>query len=236
MVHGLPGSGRDFRYLSPYLPKLRRLRIDMPGFGETPRRGQRTWSVEQRAAFLLHVLDALEIERVHVLGHSFGGVLVTALAAAAPQRIQSVSLLASPGPRPHQGYTRSRVRLVARVLSIPGATRILKTQLRKGFIAAGFPRSTPYAQLISTVFDAAAIDFDVHGARLAQLTVPTLVAYAEDDKLVETAIGVANEGRVPDSRGLRLLTGGHNLQKTRAQELGDAIRELVHASDQGASV
>jgi len=33
-VHGIPGSGRDFRYLAPQLlPARRVVRVDLPGFG-----------------------------------------------------------------------------------------------------------------------------------------------------------------------------------------------------------
>jgi pimeloyl-ACP methyl ester carboxylesterase len=37
-IHGIPGSSRDFRWLTPVLvPHLRVLRIDLPGFGKTQR-------------------------------------------------------------------------------------------------------------------------------------------------------------------------------------------------------
>ena len=37
-LHGAPGSVRDWRWLGPLLePRIRLVRVDMPGYGDTPR-------------------------------------------------------------------------------------------------------------------------------------------------------------------------------------------------------
>ncbi|MER3432896.1 MAG: alpha/beta hydrolase [Leptolyngbya sp. ERB_1_1] len=49
------------------------------------------------AAFLVEFLDALDLEQVHIVGHSFGGGIAITIAALFPERVKSLSLLGSTG-------------------------------------------------------------------------------------------------------------------------------------------
>jgi pimeloyl-ACP methyl ester carboxylesterase len=55
---------------------------------------------------------------------------------------------------------------------------------------------------------------------------PTVLAYSRDDHLIETAVSEELARAIPSARVLAFDEGGHNIQKTRAAELGEAIREL----------
>lgn len=223
LVHGLPGSARDWRHLSPRLEGVRRIRVDLPGFGGTSRLGRRAWTVAQRARLLADLLDVLRLDRVVVAGHSMGGPIATALAGLAPGRVAGLALLASPGLTPHRLFVRSRVVRLSRLLRVPGLGRVLAPPLRWGFVRAGFPRSTSTGEMISSAVDAGMLDFADHAARLRALRLPTLVAWAEDDRLVEAAIGETMAEILPPGPRLVWPTGGHNIQKTRADELGPAL-------------
>jgi len=50
-------------------------------------------TVERLARDALGLLDALHIERAHLVGHSLGGVIVQQLALLAPERVASLALL-----------------------------------------------------------------------------------------------------------------------------------------------
>lgn len=52
---------------------------------------------ETYANFLLSFLDALEIDQVHLAGHSLGGGIAIALAAIAPEKVKSIVLIDSTG-------------------------------------------------------------------------------------------------------------------------------------------
>lgn len=227
LVHGLPGSVRDFRHLVPHLDGVRAVRVDLPGFGDTPRGRHTVWPPELRARALLELMDHLDVERAMLVGHSMGGPVVVAAADLAPERIAAVGLVASPGPTPHGSYERLRVRTVGRLLRIPGSDALLRPILRRAFVAAGFSRKLPPSALTSTMRDAASVDFGVHAARLGRLSVPTLVAWANDDALVEPEQAEAIAGLVPDGPRLHWAEGGHNVQKTRAAVLGPAIVALA---------
>jgi pimeloyl-ACP methyl ester carboxylesterase len=56
---------------------------------------------------------------------------------------------------------------------------------------------------------------------------PALVAYARDDHMIETEVAEDLAAAIPGARVLAFDDGGHNIQKTRAVELGAAIRALT---------
>lgn len=88
LVHGAPGSARDFRWLTPALHGLRVVRVELPGFGGTPLSTQPSVAVTDRARFVLEVADALGLSTAALLGHSLGGVVAVAAASLAPERVR----------------------------------------------------------------------------------------------------------------------------------------------------
>jgi pimeloyl-ACP methyl ester carboxylesterase len=56
---------------------------------------------------------------------------------------------------------------------------------------------------------------------------PTLVAWAMDDPVISMATFRALADAVPPGPRLEFVDGGHNVQKTHAQEIARAIGELA---------
>ncbi len=91
-VHGVTGYGGRWRAVAERgLPERRWLAVDLRGHGRST--WDAPWTAEQHVADLLETLDAEGIERCDVLGHSFGGLLATHLAASAPSRVGRIALL-----------------------------------------------------------------------------------------------------------------------------------------------
>ena len=227
-LHGVPGSHRDFRWLAPTLePDLRVVRPDLPGFGETP------WNIfparhpRDRAGLLVPLLDALEIDRCVLLGHSLGGALALEAAVAAPDRVAGLALVASSGLRPHRGYRRFRPVLWSRALDVPLLGALLRPVLRRAFTVMGFPRSTPTPALVHTMYCFGALDFASSSAAVQALTAPTLVAWTGDDPLIEPDVFRELAEAAPSGPRLSFARGGHNPQKTQAIELGEALVPFV---------
>jgi len=225
MVHGLPGSNRDFRWLSPCLEAdLRVVRLDMPGFGGTAERTGRGHRLSHQVTFVREVLDALEIDRCVVLGHSYGGGVAAQLAATDPDRVMGLALLSSVGLRRHRGLRNSRgLRTISAVLRVPLLRRALLPRLRDGFQKNGFPGSLPESEMVVTMHRIARPHIAPHRRNVRRLVVPTLTAWALDDRLIEHEVSAELGTACP--RGPRLVfdTGGHNVQKTRAVEIGEAL-------------
>lgn len=90
-LHGVTGHGARWRVLAEHLPELRLLGPDLRGHGRSP--WTPPWGFEQHVADVLGVLDHLGLDRVPVIGHSFGGAIAVHLAHAAPDRVDGLVLL-----------------------------------------------------------------------------------------------------------------------------------------------
>ncbi len=223
-LHGLPGSARDWRWLAPAMPGVRFIRLEQPAFGGTPRSTEPDPSLAARARFVRAVIEALRLDDVTVLGHSMGGPLALAVAASAPSRVRGLALFASVGVRPHRMLRKlGRHPDLPRVLDAPLVGRALMPPLRRGFARAGFPLTTPDAAIQQSMRIVSRLSFSEVRAAVAGVRCPTLLAWALDDPLVEEAIGLELSAALPDGPRLAFDTGGHNVQKSRAIELGEAL-------------
>lgn len=103
LVHGSgPGvtAWANWRTVMPELSKHRRvIAPDMVGFGFTQRPQGIHYGIESWVAHLIGILDALELDRVDLVGNSFGGALSLAFAIRFPHRVRRLVLMGSAGVR-----------------------------------------------------------------------------------------------------------------------------------------
>lgn len=224
-VHGLPGSVRDYRWLGAALePRLRLVRLDLPASGETPLATEPSPRARDRAEVIVRALDALDIGQATVLGHSMGGAVALAAAANWPDRFSHLVLLASVGTRPHRGYQRiPSPRAFGRLLAAPAVGHLLLPVYRRAMRAVGFPGSYSRAELSHMNRCIAALSFADNREAAARLAAPTMVAWADDDPMVEPEVSRALADAVPAGPRLGFATGGHNIQKSRAIEIAEAL-------------
>jgi pimeloyl-ACP methyl ester carboxylesterase len=142
-VHGNPGSADDWEALVAAAggAGVRAVALDLPDFGETLAPSDFDHSVPGYAAFLGQALEALGIERVHLVIHDFGGPIGLAWAAACPDSLASVTLIDTgilPGYRWHS---------LARIWRTPVLGEIFQaTATRPAFrwlVNRGEPRGLP---------------------------------------------------------------------------------------------
>lgn len=222
-IHGLPGSVRDWRWLGSALDgRVRLVRIDMPGFGGTPLSTSPSAKLADRADFVASVVDALELDRPLVLGHSMGGPVATSLAVRRPDALRALGLLASVAHRPHQMIRGVPRGALAATFRLPGVSRLFAGPLERAYEGFGFRHTTPVGRH-HALQCVGALRFPEHAANLAAVRVPTLVAWTEDDPLVEKAVSEELYWRVATGPRVRFPDGGHNLQKSRAVELADTL-------------
>lgn len=100
LVHGNVSSGVFFKRLMASLPAdVHAVAPDLRGYGQThalgidATRGLRDWSDD-----VLSVMDALNWREAHLLGWSMGGGVAMQAAIDAPQRVQSLTLVAPVSP------------------------------------------------------------------------------------------------------------------------------------------
>ncbi|MEY3863461.1 MAG: hypothetical protein RL183_346, partial [Pseudomonadota bacterium] len=91
LIHGSgPGvtAYANWRLTMPVLAeKFRVIAPDMVGFGFTERPANVQYTMDMWVSHALSLMDALKIEKAHLVGNSFGGGLALALALRAPERV-----------------------------------------------------------------------------------------------------------------------------------------------------
>jgi pimeloyl-ACP methyl ester carboxylesterase len=94
------GAGTSGAYLTELAPTLtdaglRLIAPDAPGFGRSPALPPERYSIDSLVGMVRGVLDERGVERAILMGHSWGGTIVTAFAAEHPERVESLVLIDS---------------------------------------------------------------------------------------------------------------------------------------------
>ena len=230
-VHGLPGSARDFRWLGAALPPtVRFVRLEMPGFGGTPLETEPGATLGARGAFVAEAVQALGLEGCVLVGHSMGGGVVTAAAAQGEGVFGALALLSSIGLRPHRMFRRlPRPGFWARAVDAPLVRGPVRVLARQAFLRTGFSAHTTPDEAAHTLRCVAGVDFEDQRRNVARLRLPTLLAHAEDDAFIEPAVFAELAAALPPGPRLAWPEGGHNVQKSRAVELAQALVALATA-------
>jgi pyruvate dehydrogenase E2 component (dihydrolipoamide acetyltransferase) len=97
LVHGFGGDKNSWLFVQQPLAEERTVHaLDLPGHGASSK-DVGDGSLGTLRDTVVGFLDALGIERAHLVGHSLGGAVVAAVARAAPGKVASLTLLAPAG-------------------------------------------------------------------------------------------------------------------------------------------
>lgn len=185
------------------------------------------YSVSDMAADALGVLDALKIQRAHIVGVSMGGMIAQRMAIAAPQRVLSLtSIMSSSGAR---GLPNAEPKVLKALLSRPAssAPQDVADHTIKLFTIIGSPNfMVPEADMRARILAGIARSFRPVGTMrqmlaimadttradaLARITCPTLVVHGTADPLVPLACGQDTARRIPGARLETIAGMGHDL-------------------------
>ena len=123
-VHGASNSGTSWAPLVARLDGLRCVMLDRPGCGLSDPLATRFDDVPRLGAFgdtlIVDLLDALGLDRAHLVATSFGGYIALRTAAAHPDRIGRMVEFGWP-----VGAPIARTPLVMRLASVPTVGRLL---------------------------------------------------------------------------------------------------------------
>jgi pimeloyl-ACP methyl ester carboxylesterase len=247
-IHGLGATKASFlATVAALAPRFRVIAIDLPGFGDSDKPVGAPYDARYFATAVVQLLDALELDRAHVIGNSLGGRAALEVGLRAPERVGRLALLA-----PSMAWRRKRpwapaLRLVRPELGVlPHAPRAVVERVldrfmpeaRTSWAAAGvdeFLRSflTPRGR---AAFYAAARQIyleepegeDGFWPRLRSLSVPALFVWGRRDGLVPLAFARHVSEAVPAAEHLE-LDCGHVPQMERPRETHAAIERFFAA-------
>ena len=157
LIAGLGGRLAFWRQQRPALAEQFRLVLhDHRGTGGSTR-SQMDYSVEQMSNDVLRLMDTLDIERAHLVGHSTGGAIVQTIALHHPDRAEKIVLSATwPGQDPFfQALFDLRAEILERCgpRALPARRNACAPCRRPGCRAAA-PRSQSWSKIAWPSFPA----------------------------------------------------------------------------------
>jgi pimeloyl-ACP methyl ester carboxylesterase len=205
------------------------------------------YSLHDMAADAVGLLDALGIERAHVVGMSMGGMIAQLIAIDHPERVRSLTSIMSTTGSKRVG--QPRMRILRKSLRRPVPTRetavdqavevfrevcgpnwdesqfreLAQRAIDRSFRPAGTSRQT-----------AAILTGRDRTAGLSGIRMPALVIHGLLDPLVRVSGGVATAKAIRGSRLVLFNDMAHDLPQSRHPEIADEIASI--AARAGADV
>ena len=200
------------------------------------------YTLNDMAADAVGLLDALDIDRAHVVGASMGGMIAQAMAIEHPGRVRTLTSIMSTTGEPGYGRSSPEARQVLlspaptdRDAFIEDSVRALVWHSRRyrdvdavrAYAARAYDRSFRPEGTARQLAGITASGSRAGG--LAALTVPTLVIHGLDDTLIEPSGGERTAELVPGARLLLVPDMGHDRPEPLWPVLVEAI--VSHTAD-----
>jgi len=213
----------------------------LPGYGGAPLLAETSfaaWAEALRAA-----LDAADVPRADIIGHSIGGMLAQDFALRFPERVRRLVLYATTpsfggrDPAFAESFLRERLAPLDSGTTLAG--------LADATIPLMFSDAAPPEAIAAATRAMAAVPEAAYRATLrclvtfnrrddiARLAVPTLLLAGERDPLAPPRTMERMRGAIPDAQLVVLAGAGHLAHLEHPAAFNAAIRAFLHAAPAG---
>lgn len=198
------------------------------GQSTTSAPGRPEYSGEDLVADPIGILDALKISKAHLVGISMGGGIAQQLAVEHPDRVASVTMIATTSGGPDLPPPTDKIRASFSAEAPPtdwsDTESVLDGLIKDDRLYAGSllydepARRALYAKALARAInpESGANHWTIEGGdsirhRLGEIAVPALVLHGSEDPLFPPAHGEALAREVPGARFVLLEGAGHEL-------------------------
>jgi pimeloyl-ACP methyl ester carboxylesterase len=213
LLHGFGSSLHTWEDWAEGLQdRFRVVRIDIPGFGLTGPDPSGDYSDARSIALIAALMDRLGIARASIVGSSMGGRIAWAFAAAEPDRVEKLVLMAPDGfASPGLDYGKAaKVPLAARLLPWVLPPALLRMSLAPAYADAAAmteARVERYGAMLRAPGVRQAI-LDRMGDHvlvppepiLRRIRAPVLLAWGEQDRMVPVTNAADYQREIPQAR------------------------------------
>ena len=249
LLHGSgPGvsAWANWQHTMPTLSRgARVIGLDSIGWGETERKPDVHYSLRSWTDHVWAVLDALELDRVSVVGNSLGGRLALQMAEDAPERLDRLVLMGSPGVgmtitdglkalRSYEPSPENMRALLTTYFAVD--TSIITDDLVKiRYEASAAPGA--HEAYRSMFFDPkhAGTDLGITEEQVRAVAAPTLLVHGREDKVVPPEVAWTMVNLLPDADLHVFARCGHWTQIERAVEFNRLVAGFLGIDIGGAA-
>lgn len=212
LLHGWASSLQPYRLLMEQLSvKYRVIALDFPGMGGSEEPTE-PWDVDGFADFTLAFLEQFDIQKLSLVGHSYGGRVIIKLAnRKLPFAIDKIVLIDSAGIKPPASKKKSSRQHIFKLgkwfLSLKPIARLFPTALEKlrvKFGSADYAAASPMMRQCLVK----AVNEDLSHL-LPGIQAPTLLVWGDKDTATPLRDAQLMEKAIPNA-GLAVIPGtGH---------------------------
>ncbi|MCH9647292.1 MAG: alpha/beta hydrolase [Deltaproteobacteria bacterium] len=245
LVHGFGGSTFSWREVLPELAKQHRvIALDLNGFGFTERPRKLTrYARSGQIRLILSVMDALGEDSAHFIGHSYGGGVITAMAALHPKRVRSLVLVDSTAPNWALARQNNLAELSPLTWLFVRSYALRPANVRKALERSWFDDSQVTDQVVDAYYTRLRIAGAARAYRglstatkspdeeklivLQDIQQPVLMVWGADDTLIPVAAAQVAADALPNGRLEILENCGHSPMEERPQAFLDSVRPFL---------
>jgi pimeloyl-ACP methyl ester carboxylesterase len=221
------GAGGDHTHWPPQLRRLPGLTVyapDLPGHGRSEGPGRR--AIPDYAADVLALLDALDVERVILGGHSMGGAIAQTLALDSPKRVAGLILVG----------TGAKLRVTPQILDrLPDEFEaVIDTIIEMAYGPGASDELISLGRRTLAACDPHVLEGDFRAcdafdvmARLEAIRAPTLVIGGTSDQLTPPKYVRYLAEHIPNAQLHLIEDAGHMLALEAPQQVADVVEAWV---------
>lgn len=98
-LHGWGQNGESLLFCNDFLKKENSLYVDFPPFGRSGN-NIKDWTIFTYANMIISLIEKLKLEKVNLIGHSFGGRVTIIVSALLKNKVKRIVLVDSAGMKP----------------------------------------------------------------------------------------------------------------------------------------
>jgi pimeloyl-ACP methyl ester carboxylesterase len=241
LLHGSgPGvsAWANWQHAIPTLAQgARTLALDVVGFGHTERPADVRYSLRTWTDHVWEFLDALDVDRVSIIGNSLGGRIALQMAEDDQDRLDRLVLMGSPGVgmtvtdglKALRGYEPSpdAMRDLLRTYFAVDPSLISDELVEIRYAASAAPGAHEAYQLMFFHPDHAGGELAITEEQVRAVTRPTLLVHGREDRIVPLEVAWTMLGLLPDADLHVFSRCGHWTQIERAREFNEVVAQYL---------